>query len=336
MIRSSSKALSPPIPDFVMPASPATTFTVFTPTYNRAHTLERVYASLCAQTFADFEWLIVDDGSTDGTSAIVRAWQEQAKFTIRYLFQENQGKHVAFNKGVREALGAFFVPLDSDDACVPRALERLLHHWESIPPADRSKFAGVTCRCMDQNGRLVGDPFPFETLDSDPREIYYRYGITGELWGAGRIEVMREFALDETAKRTYIPEGTLWFLIARSYKARYVSEALRIYYLEGASITRHQLPSRNALGAKLENLTRLRDDLSYFRFAPLRFVRFGAWYSRFSFHLGQGVMKQVQDLPNAGSAFLYTVGLPFGVLMYARDRFLERNAKSVRQELQAK
>src|SRR5258707_14117604 len=106
-------------------------FTVFTPTWNRAHTLHRAYQSLHAQTFRNFEWLIVDDGSTDNTREIVEKWQAESEFPIRYIYQENQGKAAAFNRGVREAQGALFLTLDSDDACVNQALERFKYHWDS-------------------------------------------------------------------------------------------------------------------------------------------------------------------------------------------------------------
>jgi glycosyltransferase involved in cell wall biosynthesis len=309
------------------PSTQSVTFTVFTPTFNRSHTLERVYRSLCSQTLGDFEWLVIDDGSTDDTATVIKEWQASAPFQVRYVLQENQGKHIAFNRALKAARGRFFVPLDSDDACVPHALQRFLECWNSIPETVRSEFAGVTCRCVDQNGHLVGEPFPFQQLDSNAREIYYRYGITAELWGAGVTEILRRYALDEREKRTYIPEGTLWFLIARSYKARYISDALRIYYLEGPSITRQQLPSRHAYGARLENLIRLRDDLSYFSAAPIQFLRFAALYSRFSFHLRIGLRKQLQELPNIGSAVLYGLGLPLGVLAYVRDRAVERRTR---------
>ena len=78
-------------------------FTVFTPTFNRADTLSRVYDSLSAQTFDDFEWLIIDDGSTDGTRKLVTSWQHDSTFPIRYLHQPNAGKHLAHNWAVEEA-----------------------------------------------------------------------------------------------------------------------------------------------------------------------------------------------------------------------------------------
>ena len=88
-------------------------FTVITPTYNRAHTLERVYLSLREQSFQDFEWVIVDDGSTDSTRTMVMAWQQEASFPIHYVWQKNQHKKTAFNRGVRKANGELVVAVDS-------------------------------------------------------------------------------------------------------------------------------------------------------------------------------------------------------------------------------
>ncbi len=67
-------------------------FAICTSTYNRAHFLERVYQSLCNQTLRDFEWLVVDDGSTDGTAELVQPWLQESEFPIRYLRKENGGK----------------------------------------------------------------------------------------------------------------------------------------------------------------------------------------------------------------------------------------------------
>ena len=84
------------------------TFTVFTPTFNRAHTLHRVYDSLRAQTFRSFEWLIVDDGSTDNTARLIEEWKTAGHFPIRYVYQRHAGAHFAINRGVQEALGELF------------------------------------------------------------------------------------------------------------------------------------------------------------------------------------------------------------------------------------
>ena len=142
-------------------------FTVFTPTFNRALTLHRVYQCLEGQTFRDFEWLIVDDGSSDSTGDLVAMWAKTASFPVRYWRQENLGKHVAFNRGVERANGAFFLTLDSDDWCVPEALARLKSHWDSIPEKVRDDFSAVTVLCKTEEGEIVGEPFPNEFVDSN-------------------------------------------------------------------------------------------------------------------------------------------------------------------------
>ena len=102
------------------------------PDIHRRDRLPRVYESLKAQTFRGFEWLIVDDGSTDGTGELVKAWQAAADFPIRYFYQPNRGKHIGFNRSVVEAQGELLLSFDSDDSCAPNALERFKSHWDSI------------------------------------------------------------------------------------------------------------------------------------------------------------------------------------------------------------
>jgi glycosyltransferase involved in cell wall biosynthesis len=204
-------------------------FTVFTPTFNRAELLGRARQCLVRQTFRDFEWLIVDDGSSDGTGDLVRQWQRQNGMEIVYLHQENRGKHVAFNRAVGHARGRFFLNLDSDDACVPETLQRLLTHWEGIPRHLRDDFSGVTCQCMDEFGNLVGTPFPVPVIDAFPTEFLCKYRIKGEKWGFHRTEILREFPFPEIAGERFVPEGLVWNRIGRRYKLRFVNDPLRTY-----------------------------------------------------------------------------------------------------------
>ena len=89
--------------------------TIFTPTYNRAYILNKLYESLCVQTCQDFEWLIVDDGSTDNTKELVDTWMGEGRIAIRYVYQQNGGKQRAFNKAVALTNSELFVCIDSDD-----------------------------------------------------------------------------------------------------------------------------------------------------------------------------------------------------------------------------
>ena len=116
--------------------------TVFTPTYNRAYIIETLYRSLQRQSFRDFEWLIVDDGSSDNTEEVVARWQlEGNDFPIRYYKKENGGKCRAINYGVDRAQGKLFFNVDSDDYLTDDALEKVAA-WVETLPRDGS-FCGV-------------------------------------------------------------------------------------------------------------------------------------------------------------------------------------------------
>ena len=100
--------------------------TVCTPTFNRRHTLARVMESLRRQTADGFEWLVVDDGSTDGTEELVKSWQAGASFPVRYRRQENAGKHAAVRAGAMEAHGELMLVADSDDAFTPDTIHPVI------------------------------------------------------------------------------------------------------------------------------------------------------------------------------------------------------------------
>lgn len=295
-------------------------FTVFTATYNRAHTLPRVYDSLKAQIYRDFEWLIVDDGSTDNTQELVEQWKTENQFTIRYIYQQNGGLHIALNRGAKEAQGELFLQLDSDDSCVPQALERFKHHWDSIPLDQRQHFTGVTGLCNDQNGKLVGTLFPFNPTDSDVLEIRYRFKVTGEKRGFNRTDIIRKFPYSEEIKRIYISQNFIWNQIARQYKTRFVNDFLMIYWTDQTSITRGANPGRNALGDRLNHWTILNEEIDWFSTNPLNFIRSAIHYSRFSFHLGMAITEQFSNLHTGLGKLLWLIALPVGYLVYFKDK----------------
>jgi glycosyltransferase involved in cell wall biosynthesis len=297
-------------------------FTVFTPTYNRAHTLPRVYESLKNQTYNDFEWLIVDDGSSDGTAAMVAQWQEEGLLTIRYFYQENQGKHVAFNRGVLEAQGELFLTLDSDDACVPNALERFDYHWQGIPLAERESFSGVTSLCISTDGKIVGTRFPEAVMDTDPITLSIKHKVEGEKWGFHRTDILRQYPFPTFRSERFVPEGVVWNRIGRKYKLRFIDEPLRIYeYLsDGLTASIVRLRAQNPLGVRLYYLEYMKLTV------PLRY----RWksiinYFRFSAHAGMAPLVALRELSNLSAGLLL---LPVGYLFYLADR---RAIKKLRQ-----
>ena len=203
-------------------------FTVFTPTYNRANTITRVYESLLGQTLKDFEWLIIDDGSTDLTCNLVSHFvKSQSLFPIRYhMLTSNRGKHIAHNRALKEAQGDFLLVADSDDWIVPNALERMDHHWSRLP--DTSDYCGVAGLCADRNGNIIGDKYPPEAEHSTLRERQYVYKVKGEKWGCMRMDICREYPFPDHVDG-FVPEGIVWLDIAKKYKDYCVNEVYRIY-----------------------------------------------------------------------------------------------------------
>lgn len=306
----------------------AHTFTVFTPTANRASTLHRVYDSLRAQTFRDFEWLIVDDGSTDSTEDLVRSWIAEADFPIRYLRQEHGNKHVATNHGVREARGRFFLTLDSDDGCVPAALERFKDVWGSIPEDRRARFAGVTALCADEFGRLIGDRFPHDPTDSNPLELRFRHKVAGEKWGFQRTDIMRRFPFPGEHGSPRPPEGIVWDAIGREYQTRYVNDVLRIYWQDQTDrLTAPWSAAIDVRGALLALDEFMTHDTGWFRWAPVGVFMEVARYVRFNLHGGRSLIAQWRRI-GWPERLLWIAALPLGTAMFAVERLGIRRAAS--------
>lgn len=296
-------------------------FTVFTPTYNRAATLPRVYESLQLQTFRDFEWLIVDDGSTDNTREIVEKWQAEANFPIRYIYQTNQGKPTATNRGVSDAAGELFLTLDSDDSCLPEALARLRYHWESIPADQRGNFSAVTALCKDQNGRLSGKKFPQDVMDSDSAEMYLKGNITGEKWGFQRTDVLREFPFPTIPGKKFVPESIVWMALSRKYKTRFVNEVLRIWHIKDGASDHLSYLNQNVLsGRAFFYRFILNNFIDYLPKGPLGMLRSAVLFSRYSFGMGKTLLSQLGELKDLRAKLLLGGSLPLGFLLYLRDR----------------
>jgi glycosyltransferase involved in cell wall biosynthesis len=299
-------------------------FTVFTPSYNRSGVLHRVYDSLLKQTFKNFEWLIVDDGSIDNTSQLVSSWIENPEtlFTIRYIWQENAGKKTAFNLGVKEAKGELFLPWDSDDKAVPEALESFYRYWQSIPSDLRNDYFSVCGLCVDQNGVLIGDMFPSDIFDSNSLEVIHKYRIGGEKWGFARTDILRKFPFPEDVSG-YVPEGLVWSRISRYYKTRFVNDCLRIYYLNSENSVvdnSYKSPDKYAHGRAIWAQEALENQINWFWYNPLWFLKTAADFTRCSLHLLNQKQNVSYPLRNLHARLLYSLMWPLGFFLYIRDR----------------
>lgn len=208
--------------------------TVFTPTYNRAKLLPRLYRSLKEQTNKDFEWVIVDDGSTDDTKEVIEniIIQQENDFPIRYFYKENGGKHTAINQGVKLALGEFFLILDSDDSLPVYSLEKIQTFYNKSKA--QLNFGGVCGLMGHHDGTRIGSGFPSKIIYANTIELRYKYHITGDLLEIFKTDVLKEYPFPEITGERFCPEALLWNRIARKYKLYCFKEIIYFRdYLDG-------------------------------------------------------------------------------------------------------
>ena len=209
--------------------------TILTPSYNRAHLLNRVYKSLIEQTYHNFEWIIVNDGSTDNTDEIVLSFIANNRININYIKQENGGKHRAVNRGVKEAKGELFFIADSDDMLPNNALEKVVKIYEEIK--DDNSFAGVCGLDGTFDGRMIGSGLPEEKIDDNAISIRYKLGVTGDMKEVFRTEVLKEFPFPEIEGECFCPEALVWNRIANKYRLRYVNQIIYLAEYQNNGIT---------------------------------------------------------------------------------------------------
>lgn len=200
--------------------------TVFTPTYNRASLLPRLHESLCRQTYLDFEWIIVDDGSTDDTKSVVNSQliMHNSQYPVRYFFQENGGKHRAINRGVKEAKGELFFIADSDDILPPNALKIIKEEYEKI--ANKKYISGICGLDSYFDGRVIGSGLPKERMLSDNIELRLRYGVTGDMKEVFRTSIMRKYPFPEIEEEHFCSEDLVWNRISAQYKMMYINQVI--------------------------------------------------------------------------------------------------------------
>lgn len=151
--------------------------TVFTPTYNRAHTLGRTYQSLIEQNCKEFIWLIIDDGSKDNTAELVKKWKRQDNgFEIQYIYKENGGMHTAHNIAYENIHTELNVCIDSDDKMAPGAVEKIKQTWIKIR---HKNYAGIIALDAGFDGCIIGKKLPINRKSTTLGD-YYAHGGKGD------------------------------------------------------------------------------------------------------------------------------------------------------------
>lgn len=222
--------------------------TVFTPVYNRGYIIGQLYASLCEQTCRNFEWIVVDDGSSDNIDELMDGFIKEGKIKIRYFKQKNQGKHVAINTGVSHADSPLFFIVDSDDSLTPDAVEWIAEN--SVPLLDNPAYAGLSGIRITPDGRKIGGGPDFGRIDVYAPQIRDKFKITGDLAEIYKTDVLRQYPFPVFDNEKFCPEALVWNRIARKFKMRLIHKGIYVceYLPDGltARITRLRRESPRA------------------------------------------------------------------------------------------
>ncbi len=196
--------------------------TVFTPVYNRAHTLMRTYESLRCQDCKEFIWLVVDDGSSDNTAQLVKEWQKRNNgFEIRYVYKENGGMHTAHNTAYEHIDTELNVCIDSDDKMAAGAVKKILEKWEQVKDQG---YAGIIALDADFAGNVIGKGFPADVKETTVSG-YYARGGSGDKKLIYRTEVINQYpAYPVFAGEKYVSLAYKYRLIDQSYKMAVLDE----------------------------------------------------------------------------------------------------------------
>ncbi|WP_274648612.1 glycosyltransferase family 2 protein [Paenibacillus humicola] len=223
------------------------TLTVFTPTFNRAYCLHQLYESLIRQSCKDFEWLIIDDGSTDQTRILVEQWTAEKKVPIRYVYQNNQGMHAAHNTAYKLIDTELNVCIDSDDYMPDQAVEHIVTFWKNHGSDQYSGFVGLDCY---SNGERVGTKLPEHLKSSTLFNLYNKYGVTGDKKLVYRTALTRQFPYPVFSGEKYVGLAYKYYMIDRDYELLLLNKVLCCieYLTDGSSLNMFKQYRNNPRG----------------------------------------------------------------------------------------
>lgn len=297
---------------------------ILTATYNRAHTLPRVWRSLNAQASKAFEWVIVDDGSTDRTKELVAGWAAESVFPIRYTWKPNGGKNSALNVGKELISGKYVFVLDSDDALLDDAVQLIDEYKQKTNIDSLPDVSGLAFLCVDENGDRVGPGLPMDFMRCCGAELHYRYRVRSELAGITKSEIYRSFHFPELPPPEHCPESVAYSALWNKFDAFYINKPIRRYFIHDGEqrLSTKQGEKKGSIASRGKYFHRrsvLNNDMKWFWCDPKLFLKCATDTSRFGFHIDRSVTTQYEELTKLSAKLLWVASLLRGYRKYRRD-----------------
>lgn len=287
--------------------------TVLTPTFNRGGRLQSLWDSLQKQTVKDFEWLVVDDGSTDGTKDLIIQLREKSDFPIRYIYKSNGGKHTALNVGIQTICSELIFIVDSDDCVTDDAVESILKIHKKY--RSQNNICGYAFLRAFPDGKVNGKKFDVDEKIGS----YIDVRVNGDDTGADKAEVfktncLKEFPFPEYPNEKFLGEDLVWVRMARKYEMVHINKAIYVgnYLEDGLTNNRRKHNIASPIGCMHRAEEFMESDLKtrYRIKGGLQYIVYG----RFA-----GV-KVVDLIRKSRHKVLATVCTPGGLFLYSRWR----------------
>lgn len=293
------------------------TLTVFTPTFNRAYILPQCYESLKRQTCKDFVWLIIDDGSTDGTRELVEGWMAEGIVPIRYHYQQNQGMHGAHNAAYELIDTELNVCIDSDDYMTDDAVEKIVTFWKTY---GSDQYAGIVGLDAAPNGETIGTRLPEQLKSATLSELYGIHKVKGDKKLVYRSKLTREtppYPLFPGEK--YCPLSYKYILIDQKCPLLIMNEVLCVveYLPDGSSMNMLKQYQRNPRGFSFFRKTAM-------KYAPTIKDRF-----RESIHYVSSsfMIRNMRFIAESPCKIVTLLTVPLGVLLFLYVRYANRKSE---------
>ena len=287
--------------------------TVLTPIFNRGGRLQSLWDSLQKQTVKDFEWLVVDDGSTDGTKDLITQLQEKSDFPIRYIYKNNGGKHTALNVGIQTICSELIFIVDSDDCVTDDAVESILKIHKKY--RSQNNICGYAFLRAFPDGKVNGKKFDVDEKIGS----YIDVRVNGDDTGADKAEVfkthcLKEFPFPEYPNEKFLGEDLVWVRMARKYEMVHINKAIYVgnYLEDGLTNNRRKHNIASPIGCMHRAEEFMESDLKtrYRIKGGLQYIVYG----RFA-----GV-KVVDLIRKSRHKVLATVCTPGGLFLHSRWR----------------
>jgi glycosyltransferase involved in cell wall biosynthesis len=299
--------------------------TVFTPCYNAAKTIHRVWESLNQQTFRDFEWITVIDEADDNIVSILNGYKDTADFSMKIISSDaHMGKMWAWNQALEVAEGEFIICADADDRLTDDSLQILIDAWESIPTEERKDFWAIYSHCRDQHGDFVGTKYPADPFDGHYYETFFKHKVTGEKHIMHRTDIMK--ASEWCTVDYYVPESHKFSALGNKYKARHINRTTRIYYLDQedsvCDIRDNKL--KYIVGRDYSYRCFINENFKYLRYHPRLILSRLLLYGRYSRHAGISFPAALAKLEGPKPKLAFLASYPAAYAIVVLDRLLKK------------